>query len=697
MAWYVALAATLVVVAASSGQSDVSSGTGGLSFPTSRLWALPEPANVAMRNTLAGGDTSAVFAEYHANMAHAGLMAVDSRDKQIEQQRVADRVTEEDSAYKPNQLSGRLDGLLQDNVPEHTGDKVLDRLAALHELVERKRQQRHAQHGDLIPEGAEPSAFLQPSAQPVMGLSMPESAASKPPVSFTETATGFTPGRPGPSSDGLLDPAEAQDGTLNADFSRTPPASSFSASPMSSTSTASALGRGDAIVSNMDSVVQGLKKIHGLRGAGNSPPSNPQPLSQGMQWPPSLASAATQPSFPAASPGLSSAPHPAAQMDPSFAAAIGAAAPDLAGPGPMSFNMPSASAQPSFSAASAHAAYQMDPSFASAIGAAAPDLTQPSGMSFNAPSVGFGGSANPPSPPDTMTSPVQALMGGAANGFGPISMPQAQPSSVPMSMSPMSQSPNSARLFEAPQPTQPRSAPTSPQAAQVPDAPQVIAPAVVFQPLVPSLSAVNSQQHPVPSMPSVSVQPPPVLPLSSVSPSLPAPLGMGAPPMDQDFQRVNQTTFDDEKEIAKIQAKMAASNPQVQLWVPNLKPVAAPQAVRMPAMTVAAGQPAPVAQAAPLNFNVNVMTPAQPVPVARPVAQHAPPPKAPPSAQGPVATPPVGSAPIIPVFDVDGNRIDADNEAMLRELKGEVANFEQHVTAMEHQEASLLQTDDSGQ
>merc|ERR1719182_819682 len=64
------------------------------------------------------------------------------------------------------------------------------------------------------------------------------------------------------------------------------------------------------------------------------------------------------------------------------------------------------------------------------------------------------------------------------------------------------------------------------------------------------------------------------------------------------------------------------------------------------------------------------------------------------STHAPVGSSAVGSAPVTPVFDADGNRIDADSEAMLHDLKGEVANFEQRVTAMEHQEASLLQTDE---
>merc|ERR1719160_347967 len=161
---------------------------------------------------------------------------------------------------------------------------------------------RHAQHGDLMPSTSDQSAFLQPPApaQSDTGTEM-SFGKPKPLASFTETAASFTPGIPTPSSDGLLDPAEVQDGRLNMDGSKEPAVSSFSASPMSRASTASAFGRGDAIVSNLDSVVQGFKKIHGLRGSSNAPPSA-QPLAQGMQWPPSLASPPDQSSLSAMSP-----------------------------------------------------------------------------------------------------------------------------------------------------------------------------------------------------------------------------------------------------------------------------------------------------------------------------------------------------------------------------------------------------------
>lgn len=665
---FVAFAATLMVVAASAGESDVSSAGGGmsLSFPSSRLWAAPDPANIAMRNTMVGSDTSAVFAEYHANLAHAGLAATDSRDNQIEKEHMTERVNQElEAPSNSEKLPGRLDGLLQENVPQHTGDHVLDRLAALHELVERKRAMRHAQHGDLIPGSSDPhDAFLQPSApQPGPDASFSALSQPKPLESFTDTSAEFPPSRPAPSSDGLLDPAEIQDGTLSQDGTHMPSASSFSASPMSRASTASALGHGDAIMSNLDSVVSGLKKVHGLRGAGTAASSS-QPLAQSMQWPPSLAPTQPQASVPPPLPSFSAAPH--AQMDPNFAAAIGAAAPDLAAPMSMSFNVPPAGSSGSDRV---------------------PDL--------------------PPKSTDTMMSPVQALMTNTDSGFGLPSLPapvQASPPPAPAFA--LSSSPNGARLFEAPQAANPAipsavmppislpaASPTltnplaaqAPQTVQVPQAAQAIAPAAVFQPPLPPLSvALPSSVAPVtpssPAMPAPVFQPP-VPPLSSVSASSdPVPLGAASSSADTDLQRVSQTTAEDEKEIERIQAQMAANSPDVKLWIPNAHPVAAlqpkvvPPTATMPALTAAVPQ-APAANRAQ--------------PQAHPMASHLPSPAQP--RNGASA---VGNAPITPVFDADGNRIDADNEAMLHDLKGEVANFEQRVTAMEHQEASLLQTDE---
>jgi len=666
MTRFVAFAATLMVVAASAGESDVS-GTGGLSlsFPTSRLWAPPDPANVAMRNAMSSSDTSAVFAEYHANLAHAGLAAKDATDNQIEKEHMTERVTEEmksPPSQGSDRLPQRLDGLLQENVPRHTGDHVLDRLAALHELVERKRAMRHAgNHGDLLPGASDPNAFLQPSP-PYTGTEMSFDAQGlvKPPVAFTETAAEFPPSRPAPSSDGLLDPAEVQDGTLNQDGSHIPATSSFSSSPMSRSSTSSALGHGDAIVSNLDSVTAGLKKIHGLRGASYAPSS--PPLTQGSQWPPSLASAPFQPSIPAATPGFSAASHAAPQMDPNFAAAIGAAAPDLAQPMSMSFNSPPAGA----------------------------DVVPPL----------------PPKSTDNMMSPVQALMTNTDSGF--------ESTSLPASFVPPSLSPNGAHLFDAPQPAKPATpiaaeAPIaipaafsklpSPQAAQVPQAsalpttlpiaPQVTAQAGMFQPTLPPMS-FSAPLKPLSSAPvapsnSAPVFQPPVPPLSAVNSfSEPVPLGSTVSSVDADLQRVSQTTAEDEQEIERIQAQMASNNPDVKLWIPNSQPAAAahpkamPQPVRMPAMTAAAG-PAPTANRVQSS---SVASPPVQQLVASPQSTHTP------------GSSAVGSAPVTPVFDADGNRIDADSEAMLHDLKGEVANFEQRVTAMEHQEASLLQTDE---
>eukprot|EP00746_Dinoflagellata_sp_MGD_P006300 gnl/MRDRNA2_/MRDRNA2_112281_c0_seq1.p1 gnl/MRDRNA2_/MRDRNA2_112281_c0~~gnl/MRDRNA2_/MRDRNA2_112281_c0_seq1.p1 ORF type:complete len:668 (-),score=168.83 gnl/MRDRNA2_/MRDRNA2_112281_c0_seq1:13-2016(-) len=664
---FVAFAATLVVVAASAGESDVSSAGGGmsLSFPSSRLWAAPDPANVAMRNAMAGSDTSAVFAEYHANLAHAGLAAADLRDNQIEKERMTERVNHELEAPSRDsgKLPGRLDGLLQENVPQHTGDHVLDRLAALHELVERKRAMRHAQHGDLIPGNSDQNAFLQPSPPyPGPDASFNAPMEPKPLASFTETAAAFPPSRPMPSSDGLLDPAEMQDGTLNQDGTHVPAASSFSASPMSRASTASALGRGDAIMSNLDSVVSGLKKVHGLRGASNGPPSS-QPLAQSMQWPPSLAPTPSQASIPPPLPSFSAAPH--AQMDPNFAAAIGAAAPDLAQPMSMSFNLPPAG-----------------PSGSDKL----PDL--------------------PPKSTDNMMSPVQALMTNTDSGFGLTSLPAPVQASPPAFAH--SPSPNGARLFEAPPAANPATpsamapislpaaspmltGPLDAQKVQVPQAAQVIAPAGVFQPPLPPLSsapvALPSSMAPVTPSSPVPVFQPPVPPLSSVSSSSePVPLGGASSSVDTDLQRVNQTTAEDEREIERIQAQMAASNPDVKLWIPNAQPAPAqpkvvPPTAKMPTLTATVPQ-APVANRV------------QQVPQARAVASHMPSPTLEQPRNGASA---VGSAPITPVFDADGNRIDADNEAMLHDLKGEVANFEQRVSAMEHQEASLLQTSDDEQ
>lgn len=663
-----AFAPLLVVVAAAS---DVSTGSGsmGLSFPTSRLWAAPEASSMTIGQTLGAGDTSAVFAEYHANLAHAGLAATDQSDNKIEQERMNDRVEEEETpSSHPEKLPPRLDGLLQENVPEHTGDHVLDRLAALHELVERKRQMRHASHGDLNP--GDHSAFLQPKAEPVMGLSMPGTAPemnmdapAKPPVSFTETHVDADfPSRPEPPSDSLLDPAEIQDGRINQDGTHS--MSSFSASPMGSMSSFSArdTSRSDNILANLNSVTQGLRNMHGpgLRGA----PASPQPLSQDQQWPPSLAPLATAPVQPMAS-------HPAHQMDPAFAAAIGAAAPDLSGPMSMSFNVPPA-----------------------------------------------GSSSISPLPPmdNNMVSPVQALMNNADAGYGsappagPFNVPRAPAQTsftppAPAQMLPVSAprpSPNSARLFDAPLPSRPANL----MPAMNPVAPQVspptatltspvVGPAAIYMPPVPLVSSSPLAQVPQPVMPPApaAVFQPTVPSLSSVSPSfdtgagVPVVMAVGSSPVgsvDADLQRVNQTTADDEKEIARIQARMAAGAPDVQLWVPNSKPAVQPRMVAQaaPVMTAAVAQ-APMANRA------------QPIPAARPVAQQPAEPKPAQSPQGVASA--VGRAPVTPVYDVDGNRIWADNEAMLRDLKGEVANFEQRVTVMEHQEASLLQTDDSDQ
>lgn len=678
MAQCAALAASLVALAAASSGSDVSSSM-GLSFPSSRLWAAPAPQSASTHSPFSA-DTSGVFAEYHANLAHAGLTYADATDNKIMQAREQHTIDSEvnteqtHSDSTPEQLPQRLNGLIQENIPQHTGDHVLDRLAALHELVERKRELRHSHAGDLIPGGSDRSAFLQPSEKPVMGLTMPSAANEmnlgapeppKPVVSLTATHVDAIP-RLEPlasfheSPSEVLDPAEIQDGTLHG-----PSAPAFSASPMARAATTSAL-------------------VYGLRGASKLPPSGPS-LSEGQQWPPSMATAPAQPSFSAPTPAV---PH---QMDPSFAAAIGAAAPELAGPMSMSFSLPP-------------------------VGSSGTLSSPPAGSS--------GALSLPPVPTDIGVSPVQALINNAENVGSSVPGSLAQPTPAQMPPPPLGQSPNSGRLFDAPLPSNP--APPAAQMSPAPPAPAqmppvavplplsspdstlsspVVAPAAIYQPPVPPLS--SSPQAPViqSAMPAapVAVQAPvfqapvppaavqapvlqaPVPPLSAVGPSFsaPMPLGMssGVGTVDPDLQRVNQTTAEDEQEIARIQARMAAGATGAQLWVPTaVQPNFPSQAARLPAMTAQQLQ-------APVANHV------QHSPAAHTAAQHASVPK---PAQSPVSTP-VGKNPVTPVYDADGNRIYADNEKMLRDLKAEVGNFEQRVTTMEHQESSLLQSDDSEQ
>jgi len=271
------------------------------------------------------------------------------------------------------------------------------------------------------------------------------------------------------------------------------------------------------------------------------------------------------------------------------------------------------------------------------------------------------------------------------------------------------------KLSAAPVPLMPSSAvmPVAMPAAPVdmPATPWLPAPAPVQ---VQPASAPTMAAQPAPAMqpaPFVFSAPQPLQPSGSLEDSLslpssamdvnsmplaPPPLGGEPASLESDLQKVNQSAADAESEIARIQQQMSADSGGVKLWsppTPQEREVARAQAVAWkPAAPTALAGALAGSLAAPGSVAVAPTRIAQPVaaqqPQAAPVAQPAPAKVA--SHQPAVPAPP---APEPDVFDSEGNPLGSDNEAILRDLKSEVSNFEQHVTSMDAQEPALLQED----
>lgn len=804
-------------------------------FPTSRLWeAHSAYTGQNIRTAFSSGGN--VFAEYHSKLAKDGLASANPIDTAIlnEQRQHEPSQFFPPSPSSPVAVSPALESMLQSEVADSgspdRSDPVLGRLAALHALVQRKRAAREAHlagssgsTSGLLQGGMDSSFSALPAREP-SGLSegrvpwpsagmqekpritWPPSAFETPPnpaVSFTETkaagqsaswqdssamSSGAPPATQG-FSESMVDPAEMTDGTLNPDGSRV--AGVLSPAPAYAPQPALSNSGSDPIMNNLDSVVNGLKRLHGLRGSGGSPGLQPRPVN--AQWPPSLASPPPE-RLARRSPDLWKSntaygetlseramrgttsrlkesiadlsrpkPAPAPQM-PAMDTSFAAAAPKPAMDANFAAAINSAIPKPF-----------MDANFASAINAAAPKPTMDANFAaaMNAASpkpimdANFAAAIDAASPAvDSLTSPY---LGSSANLWSAppanpfASMPMAQVPRVDVPAKPLvSQQPPPQPMFAQPlvsqqsPPQQPMFAPVKPSVPQPPPAPMPPMAAKTFAPVQPQVfnqpqgrsfnapvpppavaarqqiaAAVDPQAFSmgapmqgrtldVPSLPA-AVQPQPAPQLAA--PVMPLPVADQLPPamqpqafdmtlpqgrpfdgsIDSDLQHVNQTAMEAENEIARMQQQLSADSHDMNLWnaapstttTTTARPPVAP--MDMPANYRAiASRPMDILNPAPRGLGnnspapVNVVATSTPV-MSRPLATQG---QAVATAASPSPQKQIQEAVPQAVLDEEGERIGSTNSEMLKQLQNEVGDFEQRVSAMDAQEASLLQGDD---